>query len=91
MIVYLDSSVILRPLLDHPRHGEAMEQLERTIKRMRLSKSLILAPSRTMSTIVKTLDAFHLVTAVAVIENRSIELVFATHDESDISAGRSLQ
>jgi predicted nucleic acid-binding protein len=131
MIVYLDSSVVLRPLLDQPRQlkswgqwqaayssellgvecrraidrlrltalyddkqvGEAMERLgriERTIKRIRLSKSIILAASRTMPTIVKTLDAFHLVTATAVRDSRSIDLVFATHDAQQAAAARAL-
>src|SRR6185436_16217534 len=120
MTVYLDSSVVLRPLLNQPkrlqswgswdqayssellglecrraidrlrleglfddRHvAEAMEQLgqiERTIKRIRLSRSIIQASSRTMPTIVKTLDAIHLVSAIAVRDRRRIELLFATH------------
>src|SRR5262245_50589699 len=115
MIVYLDSSVVLRPLLDQPRQlkswgqwqaayssellgvecrraidrlrllalyddrqvGEAIERLgkiERTIHRIRLSKSIILAASQTMPTVVKTLDAFHLVSAVAIRERRYTEL-----------------
>ena len=131
MIVYLDSSVVLRPLFDQrgqlkswgqwdaayssellgvecrraidrlrlltlyddKQVGHAMQrltQIERTIKRIRLTKSIILAASKTMPTIVKTLDAFHLVSAVAIRERRGIELVFATHDDQQASAARAL-
>jgi predicted nucleic acid-binding protein len=131
MIVYLDSSVVLRPLFDQPGRlkswglwqeaycsellgvecrraidrlrlhalyddtqvGAAMErlsQIERTIKRIRLTKSIILAASKTMPTVVKTLDAFHLVSAVAIRERRGIELVFATHDSQQAAAARAL-
>src|SRR5262250_1262421 len=115
MIVYLDSSVALRPLFDQPGQlkswgrwqaayssellgvecrraidrlrllslyddhqvGHAMERLgkiERTITRVRLSKSIVLAAAKTMPTIVKTLDAFHLVSALAIRERRGIEI-----------------
>jgi len=131
MIVYLDSSVVLRPLLDQPGQlkawgqweaayasemlgvecrraidrlrllalfddkqvGDAMERLgrmERTIKRIRMTKSIILAASKTMPTIVKTLDAFHLVSAVAIRERRGIDLLFATHDGQQATAARAL-
>lgn len=131
MIVYLDSSVVLRPLLDQPgklqgwgqweaayssellgvecrraidrlrllalyddkQVGQAIERLgkiERTIKRIRLTKSIIQASAKTMPTIVKTLDAFHLVSAVAIRERRGVELLFATHDTQQATAARAL-
>jgi hypothetical protein len=131
MIVYLESSVVLRPLFaqrgqlkawgqwqaayssellgvecrraidrlrllalyDDQQVGEAMErlqQIERTIKRIRLTKSIILSASKTMPTIVRTLDAFHLVSAVAIRERRGIDLVFATHDSQQAVAARAL-
>ena len=131
MNVYLDSSVVLRPLFDHPGVlkswgrwqeayssellgvecrravdrlrllglyddkdvGDVMQRLsiiERTIKRIRLSRSIILSASKTMPTIVKTLDAFHLVSAVAIRERRGIELLFATHDGQQAVAARAL-
>jgi len=131
VIVYLDSSVVLRPLFDQPGQlrswgqwqaayssellgvecrraidrlrllalyndrqvGEAMERLseiERTIKRVRLTKSVILAASKTMPTVVKTLDAFHLVSAVAIRERRSVDLLFATHNDQQAVAARAL-
>src|SRR5205809_4005623 len=107
MIVYLDSSVVLRPLLDQPGKlqswgqwetayssellgvecrrvidrlrleaifddsevAQAIERfgkIEKTIKRIRLTKSIIHGASKTMPTIVKTLDAFHLASAIAI-------------------------
>lgn len=131
MIVYLDSSVVLRPLLDQPRKlqswgqwenayssellgvecrrvidrlrllalyddkqvAQAIERLsriERTIKRIRLTKSIIQAASKTMPTIVKTLDAFHLASALVMRERRGVELLFATHDGQQATAARAL-
>jgi PIN domain len=132
MIVYLDSSVVLRPLLDQPRKlaawgrwntaysselmgvecrrvidqlrleslfddnevARAMErlgQIERTIRRIRLTRSIIQAASKTMPTIVKTLDAFHLTSAIAIRERRGIvDLIFATHDGQQATAARAL-
>jgi len=131
MIVYLDSSVVLRPLLDQPRKlrvwgqwqaayssellgvecrraidrlrlealyddkqvAQAMEQLgkiERTVKRIRLTRTILQAASRTMPTIVKTLDAIHLVSAAAIRDRRGIELLFATHDGQQATAARAL-
>jgi predicted nucleic acid-binding protein len=131
MIVYLDSSVVLRPLLDQPRqlHGwgdwdaayssellgvecrrvidrlrlesafsdedvaavmERLERMERTIKRIRLTRSIIQAASRTMPTVVKTLDAFHLVSAAAVRDHRRVDLSFATHDSQQATAARAM-
>ena len=131
MIVYIDSSVALRPLLRQPkvlgswgrwesaycsemlgiecrraidrlRLGgfyddrqcaaaiEELVRIERTIKRIRLTGSIIEGASRTMPTIVKTLDAIHLASAMALRERRGIELVFATHDGQQAVAARAL-
>jgi PIN domain len=131
MILYLDTSVVLRPLLDQPHKLsswgeweaaysselmgvecrrvidrlrlesifddkevalaiERLTQVEKTIKRIRLSKSIIHAASKTMPTIVKTLDAFHLTSAIAVRERRGVELLFATHDIQQATAARAL-
>ena len=131
MIVYLDSSIVVRPLFDQPgklkiwgqwqvayssellgvecrraidrlrlialfddtQVGKAIEklgQIEKTIRRIRLSKSIIHAASKTMPTVVKTLDAFHLVSAVAIRERRGIELLFATHDSQQAAAARAM-
>jgi PIN domain len=131
VIVYLDTSVVLRPLLDQPKRlsswgeweaaysselmgvecrrvidrlrlesifddkevAQAIErliQIEKAIKRIRLNKSIVHAASQTMPTIVKTLNAFHLTSAIAVRERRSAELLFATHDNQQATAARAL-
>jgi len=131
MIVYLDSSVVLRPLLEQPGKlagwGEweaayssellgvecrrvidrlrleaafndtdvadamqTLQRLERSIRRIRLTRPIIQAASRTMPTAVKTLDAFHLVSAIALRDRRHIDLVFATHDSQQSTAARAL-
>lgn len=131
MIVYVDTSVILRPLLDQPRKlsswgqwetaysselmnvecrrvidrlrleavfddndvAQAIQQLtqiERTIKRIRLTRSIIHGASQTMPTVVKTLDAIHLTSAVVIRERRAVDLMFATHDSQQATAARAL-
>jgi hypothetical protein len=67
-----------------------LTQIERTIKRIRMTRSIIHAASKTMPTIVKTLDAFHLTSAVALRERRGIDLVFTTHDDQQATAARAL-
>jgi predicted nucleic acid-binding protein len=131
VIVYLDSSVVLRPLFAQPgrlrswgtwtaayssellgvecrraidrlrleglyddaRVAEANQELtriERTIRQVRISRSIIQEASRTMPTIVKTLDALHLATAVVLRGRRHIDLQFSTHDVQQGIAARAL-
>ena len=131
MIVYLDSGVVLRPLLGQPCRLQAwgkwtaaysselvglecrraidrlrleglyddervaratgeLIRIERTIKRIRLSRSILQGASRTMPTVVKTLDAIHLSIAIALRDRRRIELLFATHDTQQATAARAL-
>jgi hypothetical protein len=131
MTVYIDSSVVLRPLLGQPKvlqswgkwqtayssellgiecrraidrlrlegsyddaqFAAAIEELvriERTLKRIRLTKSIIQGASRSMPTVVKTLDAIHLASALAIRERRGVELAFATHDAQQAIAARAL-
>ena len=131
MIVYLDTSVVLRVLLDQPRKlsswaqwtaaysseltgvecrrvidrlrldavfddeevalaTQRLSQMEKSVRRIRLSRSILHAASQTMPTVVKTLDAFHLMSAVAIRERRQVELFFATHDSQQATAARAL-
>ena len=130
MNVYLDSSVVLRPLLAQPRVvsvwgrwdsayasellgvecrraidrlrlqgafddvqvGEAvaaLSRIERTIRPVRLTRKLLQAASQTMPTVVKTLDAVHLVSAIAIRDRWADDLVFATHDVQQAAAARA--
>jgi len=131
MTVYLDSSVVLRPLLSQAnvlatwgswdaayasdllgiecrraidrlrldgafddkqvaQAGERLSSIERTIGRIRISASILREASRTMPTIVKTLDAIHLASAIVLRDRRGIDLVFATHDDQQATAARAL-
>lgn len=131
MIVYLDSSVVLRPLFDQPgklagwgqwqtayssellgvecrraidrlrldglfddrQVAESIQQLgkiEKTIKRIRINRTILQTAAGTMPTNVKTLDAIHLASAIALRHRRSIELIFATHDSQQATAARAL-
>ena len=131
MNLYLDSSIVLRLLLDQPRplslwgkwdkayssellgvecrrvidrlrlEGalddeslaltvEQLARIEKTITRIRITKTIIQAASRTMPTIVKTFDAFHLVSALAIRDRRQADLLFATHDFQQATAARAL-
>ena len=131
MILYLDTSVVLRPLLDQPsklsawgkweiaysselmgvesrrvidrlrlesifddeeiaRTMEQLSQIEKTIRQIRLTRSIVRAASGTMPTVVKALDAFHLASALAIRDRRDVDLVFATHDVQQATAARAL-
>jgi predicted nucleic acid-binding protein len=131
MIVYLDSSVVLRRLLNQPRVlrdwgdweaayssellgiecrraidrlrleglyddervARAIEQLaliERAISRIRITPSIVVGASRSMPTVVKTLDAIHLASATAMRERRGTDFFFATHDAQQATAARAL-
>jgi PIN domain len=131
MIVYLDTSVVLRVLLAQPGklsvwgQWEAaysselmgvecrsvidrlrleglfddeqlaqtvgrLTQIEKAIRRIRLTRSIVHGASQTMPTVVKTLDAFHLASATAIRDRRHIEPLFATHDRQQAIAARSL-
>ena len=131
MIVYLDSSVVLRPLFAQPGRlqawgkwttayssellgiecrravdrlrleglyddakvasaNEELVLIERTIRRIRLSASIVHEASKTMPTIVKTLDAIHLASALIIRERRAADLLFATHDLQQAVAARAL-
>ena len=131
MIVYLDSSVVLRPLFVQPGKlrswgawtaayssellgiecwraidrlrlegiyddnqmaitNQRLADIERTITRVRINHLIVREASRTMPTVVKTLDAIHLASAVVLRERRSLDLSFATHDGQQATAARAL-
>jgi hypothetical protein len=131
MNVYLDSSIVLRVLLDQPRKlsgwgewekayssellgvecrrvmdrlrlenalddetlaqtVEELGKIEKAITRIRLTRPIIQAASKSMPTVVKTMDAFHLVSAVAIRDSRAADLFFATHDSQQATAARAL-
>ena len=131
MIVYLDTSTVLRVLLRQPNRlpvwgrwerAYASELLgveaRRVIDRLRLETALddagvadvhdmltrieaaigsipltrpvLQRAALPMATVVKTLDAIHLASALLLRERRAITPVFATHDPQQARAARAL-
>jgi uncharacterized protein len=131
MILYLDSSVALRPLLGQPdrlahwgnwdaayasellsiecrraidrfrldgrfddkqlaQATDELSRIERSLRRIRLGASIVREASKSMPTIVTTLDAIHLATAIVLRDRRGIDLIFATHDDQQATAARAL-
>lgn len=131
MTVFLDTSVVLRVLLQQPNRLAAWRRWERAfasdilgvearraIDRLRLDAALDdagigrihhdlrrveravarIPPTRAVlqraalpfPTVVKTLDAIHLATAMLLAERRAVPLVFATHDGQQAAAAAAL-
>ncbi len=130
MIAYIDTSVILRPLLGQGKPlnwrrcevayssellgleirrvidrlrlesvlddlgvAEAHEELARiemSIGNLPLTRSVLHRASLPMPTVVKSLDAIHLASALMLRERKGNSVVFATHDLRQAVAARSL-
>ena len=65
-------------------------KLERGIGQVRLTRPVLRRAALPMPTIVKTLDALHLATALLLQERRGLDLVFATHDAQQTTAAHAL-
>jgi len=130
MIVYLDTSVILKSLLgqgkfldwrkwdaayaseilglearraidrlrlesvlDDSGVAEAQQELRRVenyIGRIGVTSGVLRRAALPMPTIVTTLDAIHLTSALMLQESKGIQLTFATHDIRQATAARAL-
>lgn len=131
MIVYLDSSVVLRAMLrDGPalsgwgRWQEAyasellgvevrrvidrlrlmaalddvgvadsvhmLQSIESGIGRIALTRAVLRRAGQPMGTIVRTLDAIHLASALMFQERKGVTVVFATHDVQQARAAVAL-
>jgi uncharacterized protein len=94
--------VEVRRLLDRLRLESALDdaglvaaqketaRLERAIGRVRLSRAVLRRAAMPMPTVVKTLDALHLATALLLEERRGLDLTFATHDAQQAAAAHAL-
>lgn len=83
----------LEGALDDQGVADAREQLSRiegAITRVALSRPVLQRAALPMATIVKTLDAIHLASALLLRERRGVELSFATHDPQQARAARAL-
>lgn len=131
MIVYLDSSIVLRPLLSQGKslkewgnwqaaysseilalevrrvidrlrlegalndravaqaqHG--LTQIERTIRFIYITRMVLRRAAMPMATVVKSLDAIHIASALLFQERRREALLFATHDVQQAVAARAM-
>jgi hypothetical protein len=83
----------LESALDDEGVADAHEQLaimEESIGTIRLTRSVLRRASLPMATVVKTLDAIHLASALLFREHRDTATVFATHDRQQARAARAL-
>ena len=69
---------------------EALGAIERAVGMIRLTGTVLRRASQPMATVVKTLDAIHLASALLFEERRQAGLVFATHDRRQGLAARAL-
>jgi uncharacterized protein len=79
--------------LDDQGVADAREQLSRiegAISMVALSRPVLQRAALPMATVVKTLDAIHLASAMLLRERRGVELSFATHDPQQGRAARAL-
>jgi predicted nucleic acid-binding protein len=69
---------------------QEIAKLERSIGRVRLTRLVLRRAALPMPTVVKTLDALHLATALLLQERRGLDVTFATHDGQQAIAARAL-
>ena len=70
-------------------HG-ALAQIERTIGGIPVTRPVLQRAGLPMPTVVRTLDAIHLASALLLRERRLPSLVFVTHDPQQARAARAL-
>lgn len=68
----------------------ALARIESALSTVPLSPAVADRASLPMATVVKTLDALHLASAMLVRERLRIDLVFATHDPQQSRGARAL-
>jgi hypothetical protein len=69
---------------------QELSRLERSLGRISLTRPVLERAARPMATVVKTLDAIHLASALIFQERRGQPLVFATHDHQQATGARAL-
>lgn len=69
---------------------DALAATERAIGEIRLTAAVLRRAGQSMPTVVKTLDAIHLASALLFAERRDAGLVFGTHDTRQANAARAL-
>jgi hypothetical protein len=69
--------------------GTELARIERTIGFVRLGRRILDRAAQPMATAVRTLDAMHLASALALRERRADDLLFATHHARQALAARA--
>ncbi len=69
---------------------QSLERIEKSIGRIALTRTVLRYAARPMGTVVRTLDAVHLASALLFQERRNTRLVLATHDEQQAVGARAL-
>jgi len=67
-----------------------LESIERGIGRIALTRSILVRASQPLGTVVRTLDALHLASALRLQERRNARISFATHDLQQARAASAL-
>jgi predicted nucleic acid-binding protein len=68
----------------------SLASVERGIQHISVSRPVLRRAAMPMGTVVKTLDAIHLASALLLRERQGIELTFATHDHQQATAAQAL-
>jgi hypothetical protein len=69
---------------------QELSRLEKGIGYIAVSRQVLSRAALPLPTVVKTLDAIHLTSALLYAENLGERLIFATHDHQQSTAARSL-
>ena len=68
----------------------ALRQVEAGVGRIRLARSVLRRAAQPMGTVVRTLDAIHIASALLFQERRGVSIVFATHDTQQARGAQAL-
>jgi predicted nucleic acid-binding protein len=70
--------------------NEQLRSIEETLGFIRLTPTVLQRASLPMATLVRTLDALHIASALLFQERRGQTMTFATHDRAQATAARAL-
>jgi predicted nucleic acid-binding protein len=91
VIAYVDASVLLRIIFGEPTKLPEWETIETPVASplVELDRAVFTRASQPLSTILRTLDAIHLASALVWREQSEAEVTMATHDSALALAARS--
>ncbi len=68
----------------------SLARIERGLHHVVLNRAILRRAAMPMGTVVKTLDALHLASAVLLRERQGVDVTFATHDAQQAAAAAAL-